>query len=646
MRPTPDPLRRVLAEISRSDLVRPVDLALARLLGAIDQEHDGSTRRTAAVALAAALASVQARGGSSLVDLAEVGGDVFPGESSSGHEALAVLPAAGGWRSRLAESPVVGAPGEASPLVLDGDTVSLARFWHAERRVARGVTDRVRASAAPSVRRLAASGGEAPPAPMPSEAVLTPEVRDLFAELFPARAPEAAPDWQAVAVAAALNARVVFVAGGPGTGKTFTAARLLAVLQAAHPALDVALAAPTGKAAQRLGESLASAADALPEAVASMLPTRAPGTLHALLGMRRSGGAPRFGAGRPLPHDLVLVDEGSMVSLPLFDALLAALAPGARLVVLGDPDQLESVEAGAVFGDVCALGAGHASRGFAARCADLGLAIPATDVPTPLADAVVTLTESRRFEPASGIGRLATALRDGDGDTVREVLTTADDARAVEAEAVGRAVRWAVEGARAVVGAPTPAEALAALGQRQLLAAVRRGPSGVEGLNTAVEAELRARGDTPWTGRGDPFYNGRPLLVTENRHADGLANGDIGVCWTVDGRREVHFPDGDATRAVPLGQLPPTEPAWALTIHKSQGSEFDAVGVVLPDSATARRPVSRGLLYTAVTRARREVVVFGPVDEAAEAAGRPSGRRSALRARLTDALAEHAESEA
>ena len=630
MRPTPERLRRVLVEIARSELVRPVDLALARLLGSLDGEHGGSPDRTVAVALAAALASAQAREGDSLVDLAALAGRGMPGGEVGEHARGIVLPELDAWRGHLAESAVVGAPGDGAPLVLDGEAVSLARFWHAERRVASGVAARVgRGKAEPAAD--GAVGDE--------DAGVPEAVRRLFAELFPARAPGAGPDWQAVAVAAALRSRVVFVAGGPGTGKTFTAARLLAVLRAARPGLDIALAAPTGKAAQRLGESLQRAAGALPVDAAADLPSRAPQTLHSLLGMRRSGGPPRFGAGRPLPHDLVLVDEGSMVSLPLFDALLDALAPGARLVVLGDPDQLESVEAGAVFGDVCALGAGPGSAAFAAHCAALGLDVPSADAPTPLADAVVTLVESRRFEPASGIGRLAAALRDGDASAARDVLTSSGDARVVEGGAEA-AVRWAAEGARAVVAAATPAEALAELGRRQLLAAVRRGPAGVEGLNAAVEAALRASGDARWSGRGEPFYDGRPLLVTENRHADRLANGDVGVCWTTDGRREVHFPDGDATRAVPLGQLPPTEPAWALTIHKSQGSEFDAVGVVLPDPDAARRPLSRGLLYTAVTRARREVLVFGSADEAAAAAARPSERRSALGARLRDALAE------
>ena len=623
MRPTPPRLRALLADLSRSDAVLPIDVSLSRLIASMETEHDAE--HAPLVGLGAALASVQARDGSSTVDLAEWAGRPFPGDARGGRDVLPVLPDLPAWTSALSASRTVGVPGDATPLVLDGTRLALARFWNAERRISTRLGARARPDADGAVR-------------------VTPAARACFDRLFPPRA-DRPTDWQAVAVAAALRQRVLFVAGGPGTGKTYTAARLLAVLQAAAPDLDVALAAPTGKAAQRLGESLEAASGVLGDDAPVIRHT--PRTLHTLLGARRTRPGFRYDADRPLPHDLVLVDEGSMVSLPLFDALLAALAPSARLVVLGDPDQLESVEAGAVFGDVCALGAGDASAAFAAHCADLGVDVSSTDTPTPLADSVVTLTESRRFGPETGVGRLAAALRDGDGDGVRAALDGGADVRAVETDSVEAAVAWAVEGAREIVGADGPREALDALQRRQLLAAVRRGPHGVEGLNAAIEARLRAERRVRWSPRGEPFH-GQPLLVTENRHADGLANGDIGICWEVGGERAVYFPapvaeaTPDGVRRVPVGQLPPTEPAWALTIHKSQGSEFDAVGVVLPDPERQRRPLTRGLLYTAVTRARDAVVVFGSADEAAAAAARASDRVSGLRERLAAQLADGA----
>ena len=646
MRPTPAHLRDALAELDRSDAVRPIDVALARLLGSIEAEHDAAA--SVPVALAAALASVLARDGHSTVALADWAGGPFPGEAAVG--APPTLPAASAWRDALSAARTVGAPGDAAPLVLDGGRLSLARFWNAERRLGRGLSTRLAGRAAvpaampPGAQNRAPEDGEPETVRLPGGALpITDAVRARMARLFPPRGAGAEPDWQAVAAAAALRQRVLFVAGGPGTGKTYTAARLLSLVQAAAPELDVALAAPTGKAARRLGESLDAAAGALGGDAVRL--RHAPQTLHALLGASRTRPGFRHGPARPLPHDLVLVDEGSMVSLPLFDALLAALAPTARLVVLGDPDQLESVEAGAVFGDVCALGAGGFTAEGAAHAAALGHAAPAADAPAPLADAVVTLTESRRFAPGSGVGRLAAALRDGDAEGVRAALAAGGDARAVEAEPAAAAVAWALDGARAVIDAPSPAEALRALGRRQLLAAVRRGPRGVEGLNAAVEAALRAERRVRWSPRGGPPrragepFHGQPLLVTENRHGEGLANGDVGVCWEAGGARTVAFPDGaGGVRHLPVGQLPPTEPAWALTVHKSQGSEFDAVGVVLPDPARLRRPLTRGLLYTAVTRARESVVVFGAIDEAAAAAARASERGSGLRAELAARL--------
>ena len=634
MRSTPAALRSTLADLDRSDLVRPVDLALARLLGSMEAEHDRGREHAAAVGLAAALASLLARDGHSTVDLAAWAGQPFPGEPTSAG-VLPQLPDEAAWRAALASSRTVGAPGDATPLVLDGARLALARFWHAEQRVAGGLSGRLRGTKLGGGASDSDADDAAPAIP------LTPAVRERFARLFPPRA-DGGVDWQAVAAAAALRQRVLVVAGGPGTGKTYAAARLLSILQAGAPDLDVALAAPTGKAAQRLQESLSAASAAMGRDAVEL--RHAPRTLHTLLGASRTRPGFRYDAARPLPHDLVLVDEGSMVPLRMFDALLAALAPGARLVVLGDPDQLESVEAGAVLGDVCALGAGDASAAFAAHCADLGLTVPSTATPAPLADAVVTLRESRRFGPETGVGRLAAALRDGDADGVRAALATGGDARAVETDAVETAVEWATENALAVLDADGPRSALARLRERQLLAAVRRGRHGVEGLNAEVEARVRERRRVRWSPRGEPFH-GQPLLVTENRLADGLANGDVGVCWEENGARAVCFPDPDAPdgfRRVPIGQLPPTEPAWALTIHKSQGSEFRAVGVVLPDAERQRRPLTRGLLYTAVTRARDAVVVFGRVEDAAAAATRTAERASSLRERLTARLADGA----
>ncbi len=608
MRRLPPLVRSTLDRLAGGE-AQALDLALARLLAGLDAEHgtdDPARART--VALSAALLVQARRDGHSAVVLSDWAGRPFPGDAD---DPLPHLPDLGTWTDHLTASPVVGGPGEAYPLVVDGHRLALKRFWDAEGRVA----DAVRA-------RLS-----------PDPVAVTEAVRNVFAALFPH---DTRIHGQALAAAAALRGRVLFVAGGPGTGKTYTATRLLALLLAARPGLRVALAAPTGKAAQRLAESLATGVAGLPEALRAGIPSEAV-TLHRLLGAspHRSGFA--HDARRPLPHDLVLVDEGSMVDLPLFDALFAALRPEARLVVLGDPDQLPPVEVGTTFAELCEAGAGPVSSALAAFCADLGLdGVPPSPEVCPMTDAVVTLTESRRFGAESGIGRLAAALRDGDAEATLAVLAQNEDARLVETDPAASALAWVLPHARAVVAADTPEAALDALGRFRLLAAVRRGPRGVEGLNAAIETALRREGRVRWSPYAEPFYPGRPLLVTANDAETGLANGDVGVAAYVGGERGVVFPDGrGGTRAVRLAQLPAHEPAWALTVHKSQGSEFDAVGVVLPEPGTLGASLlSRELLYTAVTRAKRSVVLFGERAGVSEAATRRTHRRSGLGVRL------------
>jgi exodeoxyribonuclease V alpha subunit len=412
-------------------------------------------------------------------------------------------------------------------------------------------------------------------------------------------------------------------------------ARLLALARAARPGLRVALAAPTGKAAQRLAESIAAQAEdrAAPlerggqrasvseRAGGSDAGPPAPAidaqTLHRLLGATGDGRWAR-GPASPLAADLVVVDEASMVSLPLVDALLAALAPGARLVLLGDPDQLASVEAGAVFGDLCAAGAGDAGGDLAAFCDALGLAgVPHHDAAPALASAVVTLTESRRFTAESGIGAVARAVRAGDAPASRDAFGRFADVRLVGGDAPAEALAWALPRALAVATADTPEAALAALDRFRLLAATRRGPSGVDGLNAALDALLER--ETDGRLRAGRFARGRPVIVTANDYGAGLFNGDVGVAWTeTGGDRVLCLPDpgrsgpAGGVRRVPFYRVPEHETAWALTVHKSQGSEADAVGLVLPPvGSPAAGRLTRELLYTAVTRARREAVVFG-----------------------------------
>lgn len=623
--------------LADSDDTTPLDVALARALAAADPE------RGRALGLAAALVSVQRRRGHSAVQLSDWDGQAFPGTTLS-------LPPPEAWAEALRASPAVahavpGAEPACRPLVIDAaGRVQFFRDRASEARLA-GVLARLATAPAPSVE---------------PEALAAP-----FALLFPGAD---AHDRQAVAAAGALRHRLAVVAGGPGTGKTTTVVRMLALALAARPGLRVVLAAPTGKAANRLGASVALGAERLPDALADLaarLPATAT-TLHRLLDFSPS--RRRFGrtSDRPVAADVVVVDEASMIDLGLFAALADALRPGARLVLLGDRDQLPSVEAGAVFGDVCALAdePSAAAGGFSAFCAALGLAgVP--EPASPLGASVVTLERTYRYAADSGLGALARALRDGDAQAVHTALAAATDVRVQSdiADSSPHAVDAAVWAhvrphAAALCAATDPAEALRLAGAFRLLAPTRGGRRGVTALNRLVEARLVAEG----LAAPGPWPHGRPVLVTANDHDRALYNGDVGVVWAPRGPRAeppVVVFEGAAggtgpLREVPVGLLPEHETAWATTVHKSQGSEFARVVVVLPEAGTRQADrLTRELVYTAVTRAMGAsesvpvpLTVVGTADQLARAAGRREARTSAFPDALRAALSEATEREA
>ena len=418
---------------------------------------------------------------------------------------------------------------------------------------------------------------------------------------------------QHAAATIALTRRLAVISGGPGTGKTTTARKLLALLRVAMPGCRVALAAPTGKAAARLAQAVAEDGGvAIPAS-----------TVHRLLGARGSpfDGDHGFthGTGHPLPLDVLVVDEASMLDLTLARRLFDAVPLQARVLLLGDKDQLAAVEAGAVFAEM--------ARG----------ALPGTSV---------AFTHSHRFAPDSGIARLAAAFNNGDGVAVQQVLAAPGDdtVRALDGPLSGL-LAAAVAGHAAylaqVANAPFDAAAAhAAFGSFRVLCALREGPLGVEAVNVHVARHARASA----TRIDGAHWAGQPLMVLRNDPVLGLFNGDIGItlpATTGDGAEPlaVWFQRPDGTlRAVSPQRLPPHQTAFATTVHKAQGSEFDRV-LVLPGTAMSR-VLTRELLYTAVTRARQQVQLAGGAALLAQAAAASTVRHAGLDTRIEEAIAE------
>jgi exodeoxyribonuclease V alpha subunit len=507
--------------------------------------------------------------------------------------------------------------GTATPLVLQDNALYLRRYWANERLIEQALEARLAE-------------------PLPT----LPGLAERLDGLFPRTG--RGPDWQRIAGALATRSRFTLITGGPGTGKTRTVLRVLGLLQAermdAHPEapLRIRLAAPTGKAAARLGESISGEVDALPlpAAVRDAIP-RSVSTLHRLLGPRPGSRRFRHDRDNPLHADLVVVDEASMIDQELTARLFDALRPETRLVLLGDKDQLASVEAGAVLGELCA---GTEQPHYRPETVAWVKTHSGDDIGDWQADGsllqqqIVRLRDSRRFGADSGIGALAEAVRQGasaranallDGDATdiaRLVLEGADDTSIAEAACAGYASYLDELQATRPAGDDRDAteqwarRVLAAFSRFQVLATVRHGPLGVSGLNERIAAALHQTGRID---RAGGWFEGRPVMITRNDYELGLMNGDVGLCLMTrlpgesEARLRVAFewPDHHIRLVLP-SRLDAVESVFAMTVHKSQGSEFDHVLVVLPEGGPARaRPE---LLYTAVTRARTGAVIAHP----------------------------------
>lgn len=604
--------RGLLQQFNDAGILGPADVHVALRLQKLGGEQSEN------VLLATALATRAVRLGSVCVDLNRLSDITVESDVD-----VAALP----WPDRadvvadLKRSTLVtGAEHPLRPLRLvdttEGELLYLERYFRQEQSIRRILDERA---------------GSHPP-------VNAERVADALRDLFhtPSGDPTPPPDRQRVAAALAATQWTAVIAGGPGTGKTHTVARILAVLfEVTGANLRAGLAAPTGKAAARLEESINEQAAelGLPAGLQAM-------TLHRLLGWR-PGSRHRFkhDASNRLPYDVVVLDETSMVSLTMMCRLLEALRPDTRLILVGDPDQLTSVEAGAVLADLMARPATTQAPPSPQLLSLVQADVDAADDPEEvtlspfernrLNGGVIRLSRGRRF--GGNIARLATAVRDGLTDAVLEILheghsdvsfCDADDLPPLRADIVNSSLTLTTRAAAGDV-----AGALECLESHRLLCAHREGPFGVRfWQQQSMDWISEATGE-----RLDPYrwYPGQPLLVTENDYDARVYNGDTGVVVRRGQGVIAAFQRGDEPILLHPNQLAAVQTVYAMTIHRSQGSQYDTVSVMLPDDASAL--LTRELLYTAITRARKHVRIIGTDKSVAAGVARQVQRASGLR---------------
>ena len=528
------------------------------------------------------------RNGHSCLPLADIAGQAYWSTTADAATGIAGVPGYTFTSFEALMSSVQNYPitaGHEAPLVLENERLYLRRYWHYEQQVAQHLLRRMQVH------------------PLSQEQQLT--ANNLLSKLFTVPI-ESQIDWQAQAVKEALERQVSVISGGPGTGKTYTVARLLVALQAVNETpLTMAMAAPTGKAKQRLVESINLAKGQLLEQgidkeLIDSLPNAAH-TLHGLLGLRPNSHSAKHDSANPLPIDLLLVDEVSMVDLPMMARLLDALPEHCKLVLVGDAEQLPSVAAGSVLADI------------------------------PPA-AISYLHKSHRFDGQGGIGLLANHVMHNQAEKSWQVLLTHKDLNLIpEEEFQPWLEQMCDQYFVPMLKAKSLEDAFSCLNQFRILAATRQGNMGVEGLNEQVERLLNRRLSQVRLAQN---YHGKPVMVTKNHHGLGLFNGDVGIVWAEDsGELNVCFLHSEEVRKVNVGLLQDLETVYAMTIHKTQGSEFQHVALVV--APQAEHLLSSQLLYTAVTRAKMSCSIKVNKSVWYKAVGNKTRRWSGLRGLLS-----------
>lgn len=581
--------RSSIEQLKEEQIFADIDLELCRFLQQVDPKIDPD------VLLAAALTSYAYRQGNVCISIDRNSLQSVVSDTS------VTYPDVGNWVKKITDAEVIGRPGDYKPLILDeSNRLYLHKLWSYEQDLAKNIIDRSQKESVDVDRDL---------------------LKDGIQRLFDST--DEKVDWQAVAAIAAVHNNLTVISGGPGTGKTTTVLKILALILEQQSIgtqikdLSIALSAPTGKAAARLEDSIASSIVSLDtdEEIKNKIPVKGL-TIHQLLGARRNSSTYRFNEENPLPYDTVIVDEASMVDQALMSRLLKALLHDARLILIGDKDQLASVEAGSVLGSICAKDDNKISPVFARHLQEFEIQIPehyVDESPNTLTDTIILLEKSYRFKNESGIPAFSACVNSGKADEAFELLNDKklEGIHFREFVSYEKYEQNLKEDVRQFIipllQCNDANEMFEKLQHFRLLSPHRRGPLGVEYLNRKIKSILQEEG---LISKYDEWYHGKPIIINQNEYSLDLKNGDIGICHSAgkDDTR-ILFKSDSGFNSVAPSRLPDFSPAYALTVHKSQGSEFEHIKIVLPEMSSGI--LTRELLYTAVTRSRSSVSIVG-----------------------------------
>lgn len=494
----------------------------------------------------------------------------------------------------IAKSGLIGTPGDSKPLILDDRKVYLQKIWKYENELIDWLLNKA-----------------------DENDTLAKENIQFVDQSFEG---STEVDWQRIAVKVSLLKNLVIVSGGPGTGKTFTIKRIIEALKYSNSdkKIKIALAAPTGKAAQRLNDSLAS--DEEFEVGAAV-------TVHKLLGAEFGSSTYKYNKANQLVYDVVVVDEASMLDIHLWTALIRALPDTAKLILLGDKDQLSSVEAGSILGDICS----GATNSFSMKVASEIREPLLSNKSFPLNDCFILLEKTYRVEEGSGIKVLSDAVNSGDYERVLEILesdqfpyvTLKDSSKKNVDELISKYVLKPAQNNRSIEDIRN------GLNTYKILCALRRGPFGIEEINRASEKALKGLMGIP---ANQQWYSGRTIMMNRTNNQFKLRNGETGLCIQAsESEFEILF-DRKEEFKLPTTRLQDYELAFANTIHKSQGSEYDHVAIVLPNETNPL--LSRELLYTAITRAKKSIVIYAKEEIVVDAVKKVVSRNSGIKDKI------------